>query len=301
RWSYFVGPRLFGCFPLRLKEKDLWIRLAPDDQRRALDAAGFVPHRRLAGSGWVECSVESPRDVGRAIRWLRRSYHTALAAVEREEREPCAPAWRVLGTRPSGPRARLRSLGIARPGFDAIDAHEWHQPPRCRGKRARDQNERRVAVPVVQPPPDVLRELGAAVEHGHEQREERRLNVARAGFRGEVEERELGDHADRAERDLDGERGPGAAIAQIGERGDDAGSDRPVDQAPERHAARERRIGEGAEDTRDRAERAQVTDELLAEPERVGLIEEKRWPERGAEVVEEDEAGDDPDLALAQG
>jgi len=88
RWSYFVGPRLFGCFPLRLKEKDLWIRLAPDDQRRALDAAGFVPHRRLAGSGWVECSVESPRDVGRAIRWLRRSYQTALAAVEREQREP---------------------------------------------------------------------------------------------------------------------------------------------------------------------------------------------------------------------
>jgi hypothetical protein len=84
RWGYFVGPRLFACFPLRAKDTDLWIRLAPDDQRRALESPGIVPHRRLASSGWVECAVETPRDVGRAIRWLRRGYHAAKTAVERE-------------------------------------------------------------------------------------------------------------------------------------------------------------------------------------------------------------------------
>jgi hypothetical protein len=31
--------------------------------------------------------VEDPRDVGRAIRWLRRAYESAKQAVEREERE----------------------------------------------------------------------------------------------------------------------------------------------------------------------------------------------------------------------
>ena len=29
RWGYFVGPRLFACFPLRAKDTDLWIRLGP--------------------------------------------------------------------------------------------------------------------------------------------------------------------------------------------------------------------------------------------------------------------------------
>ena len=86
RWSYFVGPRLFGCFPLRAKDADLWIRLGAEDQRRALETAGIVPHRRLAASGWVECAVVTPRDVGRAIRWLRRGYQSARSAVERDER-----------------------------------------------------------------------------------------------------------------------------------------------------------------------------------------------------------------------
>jgi len=86
RWGYFFGPRLFACFPLRPKDKDLWIRLGLEDQRRALETPGFVPHRRLSSAGWVELSVETSRDVGRAIRWLRRSYQTATAAVEREER-----------------------------------------------------------------------------------------------------------------------------------------------------------------------------------------------------------------------
>lgn len=86
RWGYFVGPRLFGCFPLRAKDRDLWIRLGSEDQRRALDTPGFVPHRRLASSGWVECAIETPRDVGRAIRWLRRAYQTARSTIERDER-----------------------------------------------------------------------------------------------------------------------------------------------------------------------------------------------------------------------
>jgi len=86
RWGYFVGPRLFACFPLRAKDTDLWIRLGGDEQRRALATPGFVPHRRLASSGWVECRIETLRDVGKAIRWLRRGYETARAAVERDER-----------------------------------------------------------------------------------------------------------------------------------------------------------------------------------------------------------------------
>ncbi len=86
RWGYFVGPQLFACFPLRPKDTDLWIRLTPEDQKRALASPGMVPHRRFAGRGWVECRVETPSDVGRAIRWLRRSYETVKQAVEREER-----------------------------------------------------------------------------------------------------------------------------------------------------------------------------------------------------------------------
>jgi hypothetical protein len=85
RWGYFVGTRLFACFPLRPKDTDLWIRLGPEDQRRAL-AAGCTPHRRMSASGWVECRVEGPREVGRALRWLRRAHEAAQAAVEREER-----------------------------------------------------------------------------------------------------------------------------------------------------------------------------------------------------------------------
>lgn len=86
RWGYFVGRRLFACFPLRAKDRDLWVRLAPEDQKRALGSPGVVPHRRLAASGWVELDIQTPRDVGRAMRWLRRSYDAMKAAVEREER-----------------------------------------------------------------------------------------------------------------------------------------------------------------------------------------------------------------------
>jgi predicted DNA-binding protein (MmcQ/YjbR family) len=86
RWGYFVGPRLFACFPLRAKDSDLWIRLSPEEQRRALEIPGIVPHRRMAPSGWVEMSVATSREIGRAIRWLRRSYDATRSAVEREER-----------------------------------------------------------------------------------------------------------------------------------------------------------------------------------------------------------------------
>jgi predicted DNA-binding protein (MmcQ/YjbR family) len=85
RWGYFVGPRLFACFPLRAKDSDLWIRLTSEEQKRALGTPGIVPHRRMSSSGWVEMSVTTTRDVGRAIRWLRRSYDAAKSAVEREE------------------------------------------------------------------------------------------------------------------------------------------------------------------------------------------------------------------------
>jgi predicted DNA-binding protein (MmcQ/YjbR family) len=85
RWGYFVGPKLFACFPLRAKDSDLWIRLTSEEQKRALATPGIVPHRRLSSSGWVEMSVTTTRDVGRAIRWLRRSYDAAKSTVEREE------------------------------------------------------------------------------------------------------------------------------------------------------------------------------------------------------------------------
>ena len=51
RWGYFVGERLFACFPLRDKDRDLWVRLTPDDQTRALREPGVRPHRRFARQG----------------------------------------------------------------------------------------------------------------------------------------------------------------------------------------------------------------------------------------------------------
>lgn len=73
RWGYFVGSRLFACFPLSDTERDLWIRLSPADQARALAAGGARPHRRFARRGWVELDVVGPGDVERALRWLRRA------------------------------------------------------------------------------------------------------------------------------------------------------------------------------------------------------------------------------------
>lgn len=84
RWGYFTGPRLFACFPLRERDRDLWLRLAPDDQRRALAEGRARPHRRFARRGWVEIDVAGPADVGHALRWLRRAYQAARAAGEED-------------------------------------------------------------------------------------------------------------------------------------------------------------------------------------------------------------------------
>jgi hypothetical protein len=79
RWGYFVGPRLFACFPLRGRQHDLWVRLGPADQGRALRHPGVRPHRRLAREGWVEMTVRAPEDLARAVRWLRLAWQTACA------------------------------------------------------------------------------------------------------------------------------------------------------------------------------------------------------------------------------
>jgi hypothetical protein len=73
RWGYFAGDRLFACFPLRDRDRDLWIRLAPADQARALRQPGVRPHRRFGGRGWIELTVESEADVPGALGWLRRA------------------------------------------------------------------------------------------------------------------------------------------------------------------------------------------------------------------------------------
>jgi len=87
RWGYFVGPRLFACFPLRTKDTDLWIRLTVEDQRRAVDSGVVTPHPRLGGQGWVVCHVQELRDAGRTMSWLKKSYERAKKIVEREDRE----------------------------------------------------------------------------------------------------------------------------------------------------------------------------------------------------------------------
>jgi hypothetical protein len=78
RFGYFVGDEMFGCYPVRPRSHDLWIRLSPDDQARALAAPGLRPHRRFAGRGWVECDVAAADDVPQALRWLRRAYQHAV-------------------------------------------------------------------------------------------------------------------------------------------------------------------------------------------------------------------------------
>lgn len=82
RWGYFVGPRLFACFPLRPRQRDLWLHLSADDQRRALADPRIRPHRRFAGKGWVEMTVNETGDVTLALRWLRQAYAAARAPEE---------------------------------------------------------------------------------------------------------------------------------------------------------------------------------------------------------------------------
>jgi len=83
RWGYFVGPRMFACFPLRVKDTDLWVRLAREDQRRAVDSGAFTLHPRMGREGWVVCHVEGLRAAGRTLSWLKKSYESAKRAVER--------------------------------------------------------------------------------------------------------------------------------------------------------------------------------------------------------------------------
>jgi len=78
RWGYFAGDRLFGCFPVREKEHDLWIRLSREDQRRALAEDRIRPHRRFARRGWVEITLDEPAHVSQALAWLRRAHAAAV-------------------------------------------------------------------------------------------------------------------------------------------------------------------------------------------------------------------------------
>ena len=82
RWGYFAGDRLFACFPLARREHDLWIRLTPDDQRRALREPGVRPHRRFARRGWIELDLVDAADVSRVLRWLRRAHGADLPAQD---------------------------------------------------------------------------------------------------------------------------------------------------------------------------------------------------------------------------
>jgi Family of unknown function (DUF5519) len=86
RWGYFVGDRLFACFPLRDKDRDLWIRLGPADQARALREPGVRPHRRFGGRGWIELTFESEADVPAARGWLRRA-RAAAARLDPTQEE----------------------------------------------------------------------------------------------------------------------------------------------------------------------------------------------------------------------
>jgi hypothetical protein len=86
RWGYFAGEQLFACFPVREKEHDLWVRLPPALQTRALAEHGVRPHRRFARRGWIELDILGPDDVTRALRWLRRA-HAAATTPDENERE----------------------------------------------------------------------------------------------------------------------------------------------------------------------------------------------------------------------
>jgi len=77
RWGYFVGERLFACFPLRDKDHDLWVKLSIEDQARALREPGVRPHRRFARQGWIEILVADETEAQAALRWLRRAWKAA--------------------------------------------------------------------------------------------------------------------------------------------------------------------------------------------------------------------------------
>jgi predicted DNA-binding protein (MmcQ/YjbR family) len=82
RWGYFVGPRLFACFPVREKDRDLWICLTVEDQARALRDPRVRPHRRFARRGWVELIIDDPAQMELALRWLRRAWSAVTRSPE---------------------------------------------------------------------------------------------------------------------------------------------------------------------------------------------------------------------------
>lgn len=82
RWGYFAGEQLFACFPLRDKDRDLWVHLRAEDQTRALREPGVRPHRRFARRGWIELTIADEHDLARALRWLRRAYAAAARGDE---------------------------------------------------------------------------------------------------------------------------------------------------------------------------------------------------------------------------
>src|SRR2546430_6727331 len=75
RWGYFVGETLFACFPLRDKERDLWIRLSPQDQRRAVAHARAPPPRPLGAAGWQARGIAEPPDAAPGARPDARPPH----------------------------------------------------------------------------------------------------------------------------------------------------------------------------------------------------------------------------------
>lgn len=77
RWSYFVGSRLFACYPIRAKDHDLWVRLGGGDRARALGSSGVRPHRRFGTRGWIELDVTEPGELPQALKWLRRGWEEA--------------------------------------------------------------------------------------------------------------------------------------------------------------------------------------------------------------------------------
>lgn len=89
RWGYFVGSELFGCYPIRAKDHDLWVRLSHADQTRALASAGIRPHRRFAARGWIECDVAAAGELPRALKWIRRGYEYVRQRRGPEGEGPC--------------------------------------------------------------------------------------------------------------------------------------------------------------------------------------------------------------------
>jgi hypothetical protein len=81
RFGYFVGERLFACYPIHPRDHGLWVRLSRPDQVRALVMPGVRPHRRFGTRGWIEYDVADPEVVSRALRWLRRGYEFATRST----------------------------------------------------------------------------------------------------------------------------------------------------------------------------------------------------------------------------